>query len=156
MWFVDDTRLHAWLWVIHVTRRMKPNQILWHFVAGQAAWNSSPMTLFDQYNYRYWLPKNHWICSLIISLEVGDPGSVPEAVSVFGFAFYIQPMMMPLLLEMPKGKVGVKLTSWSARIVVLGIHHLAKLHALCLKRLPLGGNCCIQTYLSFTQDNTLK
>lgn len=57
-------------------------------------------------------------------MEVCDPGNVPEAVSVFGFAFYLQPMMMPLLLEMPKGKVGVKLTSWSARIVVLGIYHL--------------------------------
>jgi hypothetical protein len=47
-------------------------------------------------------------------------GNVTQAISIFGFAFYIQPIMMPLLLEMPKGKVGVKLISWSTRIVVLG------------------------------------
>ncbi|CAK9219067.1 unnamed protein product [Sphagnum troendelagicum] len=46
-------------------------------------------------------------------------GNVTQAISIFGFAFYIQPIMMPLLLEMPKGKVGVKLISWSTRIVVL-------------------------------------
>ncbi|KAJ7298881.1 hypothetical protein O6H91_11G105900 [Diphasiastrum complanatum] len=47
-------------------------------------------------------------------------GSVTQAVSIFGFAFYIQPIMMPLYSEMPSGKVGVKLTSYTVRIVILG------------------------------------
>jgi sodium-coupled neutral amino acid transporter 11 len=45
---------------------------------------------------------------------------VSQAVSVFGFAFYIQPVIMPLLKEMPAGQLGVKLTSYSTRVVVLG------------------------------------
>ncbi|KAG0591516.1 hypothetical protein KC19_1G180400 [Ceratodon purpureus] len=46
-------------------------------------------------------------------------GLVSQAVSVFGFAFYIQPVIMPLLEEMPAGQLGVKLTSYSTRVVVL-------------------------------------
>lgn len=46
-------------------------------------------------------------------------GLVSQAVSVFGFAFYIQPVIMPLLEEMPEGPLGVKLTSYSTRVVVL-------------------------------------
>jgi hypothetical protein len=44
-------------------------------------------------------------------------GLVSQAVSVFGFAFYIQPVIMPLLDEM---QLGVKLTSYSTRVAVLG------------------------------------
>ncbi|XP_024515096.1 sodium-coupled neutral amino acid transporter 1 isoform X2 [Selaginella moellendorffii] len=47
-------------------------------------------------------------------------GSITQAISTFGFAFYVQPMMMPFLAEMPAGKVGVKLTSYSVRVVILG------------------------------------
>jgi hypothetical protein len=50
----------------------------------------------------------------------GVVGLVSQAVSVFGFAFYIQPVIMPLLEEMPEGRLGVKLTSYSTRVVVLG------------------------------------
>lgn len=42
------------------------------------------------------------------------------AVSTFGFAFYIQPVLMPMIAEMPRGKVGLKILSWSTRFVVLG------------------------------------
>eukprot|EP00898_Chlorokybus_atmophyticus_P002369 jgi/Chlat1/3132/Chrsp21S03361 len=45
--------------------------------------------------------------------------NITQAVSTFGFAFYIQPVMMPFLAEMPKGYVGVKILSWGTRIVVL-------------------------------------
>lgn len=46
-------------------------------------------------------------------------GDVTQAVSIFGFAFYVQPIMMPLLVEVPDGIVGVKIVSYSMRIVVL-------------------------------------
>ncbi|KAG6555451.1 hypothetical protein Mapa_002681 [Marchantia paleacea] len=46
-------------------------------------------------------------------------GDVTQAVSIFGFAFYVQPIMMPLLAEVPDGIVGVKIISYSMRIVVL-------------------------------------
>ena len=49
-----------------------------------------------------------------------DFSSVTGAVSTFGFVFYIQPIMMPLLSEMPASERGVKILSWSTRIVVLG------------------------------------
>lgn len=34
---------------------------------------------------------------------------LPEAFAVIGFAFYMQPMMMPLLQEMPPGRVGTQI-----------------------------------------------
>ncbi|CAM6106707.1 unnamed protein product [Calypogeia fissa] len=46
-------------------------------------------------------------------------GNVTQAVSIFGFAFYIQPIMMPMLLEVPDGSIGVKVVSYSTRITVL-------------------------------------
>lgn len=49
-----------------------------------------------------------------------DFSSVTGAVSTFGFVFYIQPIMMPLLSEMPATERGVRILSWSTRIVVLG------------------------------------
>ena len=49
-----------------------------------------------------------------------DFSSVTGAVSTFGFVFYIQPIMMPLLSEMPATERGVKILSWSTRVVVLG------------------------------------
>ena len=42
------------------------------------------------------------------------------AVATFGFTFYIQPMLMPMIAEMPRGQVGIKILSWSVRFVVLG------------------------------------
>lgn len=57
---------------------------------------------------------------LTATRSVFSAGLVSQAVSVFGFAFYIQPVIMPLLEEMPVGQLGVKLTSYSTRVVVLG------------------------------------
>lgn len=47
--------------------------------------------------------------------------NISQATSIFGFAFYIQPIMMPYLSEVPSGKVGISILKWSTRIVVLGI-----------------------------------
>ena len=46
---------------------------------------------------------------------------LPEAFSVLGFAFYIQPMIMPLLHEMPAGQQGIELTRRAVYIVVMGV-----------------------------------
>ena len=45
---------------------------------------------------------------------------VPEAFAVLGFAFYVQPMLMPLLHEMPAGQLGVRLMCRAVRVVTLG------------------------------------
>lgn len=45
---------------------------------------------------------------------------VPEAFAVLGFAFYVQPMLMPLLHEMPAGPLGVSLMTTAVRVVTMG------------------------------------
>ena len=44
-----------------------------------------------------------------------------EAFAVFGYAFYLQPLLMPLLHEMPPGRIGVELTTKATAIVTLGM-----------------------------------
>lgn len=46
---------------------------------------------------------------------------LPEAFAVLGFSFYVQPILMPLLHEMPRGDVGFRLTSTATIIVVGGV-----------------------------------
>ena len=46
---------------------------------------------------------------------------LPEAFAVLGFAFYVQPMLMPLLHELPPGPASVSLTATAVRIVVIGV-----------------------------------
>ncbi|KAL3136879.1 hypothetical protein ABBQ32_006491 [Trebouxia sp. C0010 RCD-2024] len=48
-------------------------------------------------------------------------GQLPEAFVVLGFAFYLQPMMMPLLHDMPPGPTGLAITSTAVKIVILGV-----------------------------------
>lgn len=45
---------------------------------------------------------------------------LPEAFAVFGFAFYMQPMLMPLLREMPAGPTGTRLTERAVHITLYG------------------------------------
>ncbi|XP_057861373.1 uncharacterized protein LOC131069823 isoform X2 [Cryptomeria japonica] len=47
--------------------------------------------------------------------------NISQATSIFGFAFYVQPIMMPYLMELPSGKVGIGILKWATRFVVLGI-----------------------------------
>jgi sodium-coupled neutral amino acid transporter 11 len=44
---------------------------------------------------------------------------LPEAFAVMGFAFYCQPMLMPLLHEMPRGERGLRLTSGASSVTIL-------------------------------------
>lgn len=46
--------------------------------------------------------------------------SFAATVSTIAFAFYIQPIAMPMLREMPPGKAGYRVLSWSMRLVVGG------------------------------------
>ena len=47
---------------------------------------------------------------------------LPEAFVILGYAFYVQPMLMPLLHEMPAGQLGVRLMTTAVRYVTLGMH----------------------------------
>ncbi len=49
---------------------------------------------------------------------------LPEAFAVLGFAFYVQPMLMPLLHEFPPGPASISLTATAVRIVVIGVASL--------------------------------
>lgn len=53
-------------------------------------------------------------------------GDLPEAFAVLGFAFYVQPMLMPLLHELPPGPASVSLTATAVRIVVIGVASLVR------------------------------
>ena len=53
-----------------------------------------------------------------------EGGDLPEAFAVLGFAFYVQPMLMPLLHELPPGPASVSLTASAVRIVVIGVASL--------------------------------
>jgi sodium-coupled neutral amino acid transporter 11 len=41
-------------------------------------------------------------------LRVASPGQLPEAVGVLSFAFFIHPLLLPLLGEMPPGRAGAR------------------------------------------------
>ncbi|GFR48278.1 hypothetical protein Agub_g10053 [Astrephomene gubernaculifera] len=54
-------------------------------------------------------------------LHVRLDGHLPEAFAVLGFAFYMQPMLMPLLREMPAGPLGTRLTERAVHITLFGV-----------------------------------
>eukprot|EP00882_Tetradesmus_deserticola_P021587 GHRQ01023369.1.p1 GENE.GHRQ01023369.1~~GHRQ01023369.1.p1 ORF type:complete len:212 (+),score=81.99 GHRQ01023369.1:248-883(+) len=53
------------------------------------------------------------------SLQVDS--HLPEAFAVVGYAFYMQPMMMPLLREMPEGEHGVRIMQRAVHATLFGI-----------------------------------
>lgn len=46
---------------------------------------------------------------------------LPEAVGVLSFAFYVHPMLLPLMAEMPHGAAGVRLMATATQVVTCGI-----------------------------------
>ncbi len=63
--------------------------------------------------------KSSDICAdAIWGVHVQLSTELPEAFAVLGFAFYVQPMLMPLLHEMPPGQASVGITCTAVRIVV--------------------------------------
>ncbi len=68
------------------------------------------------------------LCSSLPFLSPGptqlDP-HLPEAFAVLGFAFYMQPMLMPVLKEMPKGPGGVAVSERAVHVVLYLVACLA-------------------------------
>ncbi len=60
------------------------------------------------------------VSRLIPRLCVQSAAQLPEAFVVLGFAFYLQPMMMPLLHDMPPGPSRLAITSTAVKIVIIG------------------------------------
>jgi hypothetical protein len=60
--------------------------------------------------------------------------SFASTVSTIAFAFYIQPIAMPMLREMPPGRRGYAILSWSMRLVIGGALHV-DIHAHLTKML---------------------
>ena len=46
--------------------------------------------------------------------------SFAAAMSTIAFAFYIHPIAMPMLREMPPGKAGYDILAWAMRLVITG------------------------------------
>jgi solute carrier family 38 (sodium-coupled neutral amino acid transporter), member 11 len=47
-------------------------------------------------------------------------GDAAQAFALLGFSFYLHPLMMPMLAELPAGPAGVRIMSESVTLVVLG------------------------------------
>ncbi|KAL6756334.1 transmembrane amino acid transporter protein-domain-containing protein [Haematococcus lacustris] len=56
-----------------------------------------------------------------IWFKPGSAAMLPEAFAVLGFAFYMQPMLMPLLAEMPRGEAGMKVSEQAVHITLYGV-----------------------------------
>ena len=66
---------------------------------------------------------------------------LPEAFAVLGFAFYVQPMLMPLLHEMPPGPAGVRVMSVASCWVVGGVASLVRV--CCMLQAPTHRHCIV-------------
>lgn len=53
--------------------------------------------------------------------QVKVNADLPEAIAVLGYAFYFQPMLLPLLHEMPRGAAGVSILRTAVRVTVMGV-----------------------------------
>jgi sodium-coupled neutral amino acid transporter 11 len=54
-------------------------------------------------------------------LSIKNSEHIPASIGILSFAFYLQPLLLPLLSEMPPGEVGLKITCQALRIVTMGI-----------------------------------
>ena len=66
----------------------------------------------------------------------GRADSVGATVSIIGFAFYLQPIAMPMLREMPPGEVGYKILSLCMRITIMGAPRAPARPARCALSRP--------------------
>ena len=55
------------------------------------------------------------------SLSGASGAAVADAFALIGFSFYLHPLMMPMLSEMPPGPVGVRILSDSVTLVIMGV-----------------------------------
>lgn len=77
--------------------------------------------------------------------------SLPEAVAVFSFAFYLHPMLLPLLHEMPSGPFGVTMTCRAAQIatvvVATGVYSIVGICAAARYGLKTEGDVMVNNWL---------
>lgn len=55
------------------------------------------------------------------SLSNASGAHIADAFALIGFSFYLHPLMMPMLTEMPAGPRGVRILSDSVTIVIMGV-----------------------------------
>ena len=60
----------------------------------------------------------------ISKLAPGATAQVPEAISILFFGFYLQPMLLPLLSEMPAGRRGQDILCGSLQLVTCGVAYV--------------------------------
>ena len=109
------------------------------------------------------LAHRHNLHKLVVSLhKAGDmqvTSDLPEAFSVLGFAFYVQPMMMPLLHEMPAGQRGIVLTTRAVYIVVMGVamavYGVVGISAAARYGLETQGNVLVNNWLGGLPEGVL-
>lgn len=94
----------------------------------------------------------------------GCAGSLAVAVSLLGFAFYIQPLMMPLLNEMPgTARSQARILSWAMRFTVVSMYPRADarpkpfsptLSLVCLFAVFGSGVCVVMGILGLTRSSS--
>ena len=60
----------------------------------------------------------------LVRVPAAAARQLPEAVAVLSFAFYLQPLLLPLLKEMPAGRAGVDITVRATQLVTMGVAFL--------------------------------
>ena len=63
------------------------------------------------------MPSLHCMVA-VAALQVDD--QLPEAFSLLGYAFYLQPLIMPIIREMPEGKAGRQALTAAVHSSLLG------------------------------------
>lgn len=81
----------------------------------------------------------------------GAKAQLPEAVAVLSFAFYLQPMLLPLLSEMPPGRAGLDATCRALQIVTVGfafvVYAILGIFAAARWGLKTEGDVLVNTWL---------
>jgi len=57
----------------------------------------------------------------ILGMPNGTWTNVAEAISIISFSFYTQPMLLPLLSEMPPGRRGITIVCRALQVATLGM-----------------------------------
>ncbi|RMZ56478.1 hypothetical protein APUTEX25_001325 [Auxenochlorella protothecoides] len=84
---------------------------------------------------------------------------LPEAIGVLSFAFYVHPMLLPMLAEMPAGARGVALTARANQLVTSGvalaIYSVVGVFAAARYGLATGGDVLVNEWLGGAWDGAL-
>lgn len=90
---------------------------------------------------------------------VPEFSKLPESFAIVNFAFYLHPMLMPLLHEMPAGRLGVTLTASAVDIVVLGVattvYGIIGIFGAARYGHETQGDCLVNSWLGGKADGVL-